>query len=90
MKRILFSVVAPRAKDVQLVGDFTEWLESPIMMDRMKPRSRTFAAAVRLDPGTYEYKFIVDGEWMEDPNADQSVPNEYGTRNSVKVVEKAR
>jgi 1,4-alpha-glucan branching enzyme len=89
MKRILFSVVAAKAKDVQLVGDFTKWEESPIVMDRMKPRSRTFAATVRLDPGTYEYKFIVDGEWMEDPKA-ESVPNGFGTRNSVKVVESTR
>jgi hypothetical protein len=48
----------------------------------MKPRSRTFAAMVSLPPGRYEYKFIVDGEWVEDPKAD-SVPNEFGSRNSV-------
>jgi len=86
MKRILFSLLARRAKDVQLVGDFTGWEARPIIMDRMKPRSRTFGAAVDLPPGTYQYRFIVDGEWVEDPNAD-SVPNDFGTSNSVITVE---
>jgi len=86
MKRILFSLLARRAKDVQLVGDFTDWEARPIIMDRMKPRSRTFGVVVDLPPGTYQYKFIVDGEWVEDPNAD-SVTNDFGTSNSVIDVE---
>ena len=86
MRRILFSLLARRAKDVQLVGDFTDWEARPIIMDRMKPRSRTFGAAVDLPPGTYQYRFIVDGKWVEDPNAD-SVPNDFGTRNSVITIE---
>ena len=85
MKKILFSLTAPKAKDVMLVGDFTDWQAKPLVMDRMKPRSRTFAAAVKLAPGTYQYKFIVDGEWMEDPNA-ECVPNRFGTYNSVVTV----
>ena len=86
MKRIRFSLLARRAKDVLLVGDFTEWETRPIIMDRMKPRSRTFGAVVDLPPGTYQYKFIVDGKWVEDPNAD-AVTNEFGTGNSVITVE---
>ena len=86
MKRILFSLLARKTKDVQLVGDFTDWEARPIIMDRMKPRSRTFGVVVDLPPGTYHYKFIVDGEWIEDPKAD-SVPNDFGTSNSVITVE---
>lgn len=92
MRKTLFSLIAPRAKEVLLVGDFTNWQAKPLMMDRMKPRSRTFAAAVSLPPGTYEYKFIVDGEWVEDPHA-EAVTNRLGTRNSrltVSVAERGR
>jgi 1,4-alpha-glucan branching enzyme len=85
MKKTLFSLVAPKAVEVMLVGDFTDWQAKPLIMDRMKPRSRTFAAAVTLAPGTYQYKFIVDGEWIEDPKA-ESVPNLFGTQNSVITV----
>ena len=88
MKRCLFSLVAPRAKDVLLAGDFTDWDKEPLVMDRMKPRSRTFAVVVDLPPGRYEYKFIVDGEWRTDPKAD-STPNEFGGNNSVIAVEAA-
>lgn len=88
MKRCLFSLVAPRAKDVLLAGDFTDWEKEPLVMDRMKPRSRTFAVVVDLAPGRYEYKFIVDGEWRTDPKAD-SAPNEFGGENSVISVEAA-
>ena len=85
MRKVLFSLTAPKAKDVMLVGDFTNWQATPLVMDRMKPRSRTFAAAVNLPPGTHQYKFLVDGEWMEDPKA-ECVPNEFGTHNSVVTV----
>ncbi len=85
MKRIIFSLIAPKAKEVMLVGDFTNWQAKPLIMDRMKPRSRTFAATLSLPPGTYQYKFLVDGEWVEDPKA-ESVANSFGTRNSVITI----
>ena len=36
-----------------------------------------------LKPGRYQYKFVVDGEWMADPEAKQNVFNVHGTLNSV-------
>jgi 1,4-alpha-glucan branching enzyme len=88
MKRCLFSLVAPGAKDVRLAGDFTDWDKKALAMDRMKPRSRTFAVILDLPPGRYEYKFIVDGEWRTDPDAG-SAPNEFGGENSVIWVKAA-
>ncbi len=85
MKKVLFSLTAAKAKEVVLVGDFTNWQGKPLTMDRMKPRSRTFVVGVSLPPGTYQYKFIVDGEWLEDPKA-ASAPNEFGTYNSVITI----
>lgn len=41
---------------------------------------------VTLAPGTYEYRYVVDGVWMPDPNADHSVLNPYGQRNSLLTV----
>ena len=40
-----------------------------------------------LEPGTYEYKFVVDGEWKLDSNNPNFAPNDLGTLNSVLVVE---
>lgn len=39
-----------------------------------------------LPPGTYEYRLLVDGEWMPDPLAKDDVPNPFGWRNSVLQV----
>ncbi len=39
-----------------------------------------------LPPGTYEYCLVVDGEWMPDPLAKETVPNPFGGRNSILKV----
>ena len=38
-----------------------------------------------LEPGTYEYRFLVDGEWQTDPDA-EVVSNPYSTQNCVQIV----
>ncbi len=85
MAKIRFSIQAPKAKTVRLAGDFTDWEASPLTMRRSKQGSATFATSVTLPPGTYEYKFIVDGAWVEDPSA-MRMPNPFGTSNSVVTV----
>ena len=82
MTRVRFQLDAPAAKTVLLAGDFTDWGASPRKMRRAGARSNTFVALVPLPPGAHQYRFIVDGQWMEDPEA-ESVPNPYGSRNSV-------
>jgi hypothetical protein len=39
-----------------------------------------------LRSGQYEYRFVVDGRWSEDPRASQRVANPYGDFNSVLIV----
>jgi hypothetical protein len=55
------------------------------------PRHRCPSAAngradLTLAPGRYEYRFIVDGEWMADPLAKDFVPNPFGGQNSLLEV----
>jgi len=83
MKRIRFTIDAPGAKKVMLVGDFTNWEARARPMRRAKSAGSTFSATVSLAPGAYQYKFIVDKHWLEDPKAHESVPNPFGTQNSV-------
>ena len=85
MKRVRFTIQAPGAKKVLLAGDFTNWERRARSMRRGRTSSRTFAAYINLHPGTYQYKFIVDGEWITDPKAD-AVMNSFGTHNSVVTV----
>jgi hypothetical protein len=39
-----------------------------------------------LVPGIYEYRFVVDGDWVPDPQADHSITNPYGEKNSLLSV----
>ena len=53
------------AQEIFLAGDFNGWSPSATPLDR-EPGG--FATRVFLDPGTYEYKFMVDGAWQRDPD----------------------
>jgi hypothetical protein len=51
-----------------------------------KKNNHVWIGTVSLKPGTYQYKFIVDGEWKVDPcNSDVTI-SEHGTNNSTVKV----
>jgi len=74
----------PAAKEVSLVGEFNNWDPKS---GRMAKKKGVFQKTIRLDPGEYQYKFLIDGEWHCDPSARRQVPNEFGTTNSVVRIE---
>ncbi len=76
-----FQFDAPLAGSVKLAGDFTRWEMSPL--DLIKSADGVWHVAVPLPPGDHAYRFIVDGEWRDDPHPTLSVPNPYGTVNGV-------
>ena len=47
----------------------------------------TWAIDLELKPGRQEYRFVVDGQWQEDPDAAEQVDNPFGGKNSVLVIE---
>jgi 1,4-alpha-glucan branching enzyme len=69
---------------VQLVGDFTLWQQQPIQM--RKGLDGIWRATVELPPGSHHYRFLVDGQWRDDPECALQVPNPYGSQNSVRQV----
>jgi 1,4-alpha-glucan branching enzyme len=79
-----FAIKAPAALSVQLVGDFTHWQKAPIQL--RKETGGIWRAAVALPPGTHHYRFLVDGEWRDDPECTVRVPNPFGSQNSVLKV----
>ena len=70
-------------KDVRLAGDFNNW--APIKMSRQ--RTGIFVSSLTVPPGKYQYKFVVDGQWVVDKENPQTLANPFGTANSVAVVE---
>lgn len=69
---------------VLLVGDFTHWQEGAIAM--RKGPNGTWSATVDLPPGKHTYRFIVDGEWTDDPDCTMRVSNPYGGQDMVRQV----
>lgn len=83
-KQQTFSFAEPSAMTVQLVGDFTRWEENPITLKR--GADGVWRAKVELEPGTHHYRFLVDGQWRDDPECTLRVPNPYGSQDSVRKV----
>jgi 1,4-alpha-glucan branching enzyme len=83
-RRITFKLEAFESKEAILVGDFNSWdLKKHTMKKDDKGR---WSKIVTLAPGRYEYKFLVDGHWQNDPNNDQMVANSFGTQNNILTV----
>jgi 1,4-alpha-glucan branching enzyme len=79
-----FSLKAPGATSVMLVGDFTHWQKNPISLHR-EPDG-IWRVTLPLKPGEHRYKFLVDGEWRDDPECASRVPNPFGSQDAVLKV----
>ena len=84
-KEVAFVIEAPTAEDVHVVGDFNDWEVN----DESKLARREngyWEKLMKLRPGRYRYKFVVDGEWTLDARNEECERNEFGTFDSVTEV----
>lgn len=79
---VRFSIQAPEAKSVQVAGDFNNWSPHEGAMLDTDGRG-VWSKVFRLKPGTYQYRFVVDGQWREDPNNPHQEQSPFGGVNSV-------
>lgn len=84
-KAVTFTVHAEKGKAVYVAGEFNKWDPTAKKM-AYKAKDGVYAATVKLVPGEYQYKFVIDGTWCADPENVNSVQNDQGTFNSVVVV----
>lgn len=75
------------ARAVSIAGTFNDW--NPGITPMLSNGSGQWIKELSLRPGIYEYQYVVDGKWVNDPQAIKSTPNPYGGRNSVFVVEES-
>ncbi len=79
---------APGVKEVLASGSFNNWGDSAatatVLLD--EDGEGTFEAVLHLSPGTYQYKFVVDGNWIPDPANPHQVDDGYNGFNSVLTV----
>lgn len=80
-KRVTMTFEAPYAETVSLMGDFNQWNA------KKHPMKQTAHGAwqkiIVVPPGRYEYRFMVDGRWRNDPANDRTCANCFGSTNNI-------
>jgi 1,4-alpha-glucan branching enzyme len=74
----------PGATSVAITGTFCDW--SPEGHPLNRDSHGVWKAVLTLPPGRYEYRFLVDGQWENDPACTERVPSPFGSENCVFVM----
>jgi chromosome partitioning protein len=82
----VFRTHHPEAVEIQLAGDFNDWMPHATPMRRFP--NGDFEARLRLPKGKYRYRLVIDGQWVYDVNNPILETNEYGELNSVVEITK--
>jgi len=83
-QRVHFEFEDAAARTVCIAGTFNDW--HPAVSEMLTMGSGKWVKDLNLPPGTYEYRFVVDGKWTTDPRCAQTVPNAFGETNSLLIV----
>lgn len=83
-RRVIFSLESSEASEVILMGDFNRW--NPKKHHMKKDDNGVWEKTTMLFPGRYEYRFLVDNRWENDPKNKHSCFNRFGTENNVIIV----
>lgn len=84
VRRVRFGYFNPEAREVHLLGSFNGWdpRATPLRRDSLGD----WSAEIELPRGEHRYRFFVDGEWRDDPAAQQTAQNPFGGFDAVMVV----
>lgn len=73
---------APTAGQVQVAGTFNDW--TPQAAPLRQGTDGTWHTTLQLPRGRHEYMFVIDGDqWVSDPTADLSGPDDFGQTNTI-------
>lgn len=84
LRRVRFGYFKPEARDVHVAGSFNRWdpRANPMHRDALGD----WSVELELPTGEHRYRFIVDGEWHDDPSAQQTAQNPFGGFDAIMVV----
>jgi hypothetical protein len=80
-QKITLKYFSTDARQVLVAGNFNGW--RPEATPLQKTGSGEWLVGLSLRTGEYEYRFVVDGQWCEDPEAAKRGVNPYGGFNSI-------
>lgn len=83
-KEVTFVFPKTNAKLVQIAGEFNNWdpSKTPLVKDSKGKWTTTFP----LQTGSYQYKYVVDGTWVPDPQNETVAETDLGGVNSIITV----
>lgn len=81
-KEAVFTLEIPKGEKVQIAGDFNNWMPESLHLTHSQGRP-LWQKIMRLRPGSYQYKYLVDGHWIPDPTNDEIIDDVFGGVNSV-------
>jgi chromosome partitioning protein len=77
-----FTFFAPNAKSVYVAGDFNGWkISDESRLQNVK--EGVWQKLFNLESGRYQYKYVVDGEWIIDPENPKIEVDRSGNKNSL-------
>ena len=83
---VKLSVLFPEASVVQVAGDFNNWQPDMTPMRKVN-KDGVWEVSLALASGTYRYRLVADGQWLQDPTNDMTELNPYGDLNSVLQID---
>lgn len=84
LKDVTLTLKAPDAKEVFVAGEFNNWQTDG--RSRMEQVDGVWQKKISLSEGTYRYRFVIDGQWLEDPDNPNRAMNPYGQMDSLVEV----
>jgi chromosome partitioning protein len=81
-REIVFTLEAPANASVQIAGDFNNWEPEVLSLADLQ-EGPVWQRSILLKPGSYRYKYLLNGQWITDPGNDDTVDDTLGGVNSL-------
>jgi Glycogen recognition site of AMP-activated protein kinase len=70
-------------RQIYLAASFNNWnKEDAQYLMKDDDGDGVYSITVKLPPGTYQYKYVIEGKWTQDPYGPDEAPDGFGGRNS--------
>ncbi len=74
---LTFSIEVKNAQTVSIAGNFNDWSADKNLLS--KDELGVWSISLKLNPGKYEYKFVINGnKWVPENNLKLEIVNKYG------------
>ena len=80
-RRVPIIVKETIAEEVRVTGDFSDWVKDGVRLSH--DGNGEWRTVLPLEPGEYQYRLLVDGEWKDHTEATERVANPFGSENCV-------